>query len=168
MIKKILSGTLILASIGLLAGYFYFNKSVSGQVPNLTIHSLKGEQIDLAHLKGSPALITFWSTDCSGCIKEIPHLKALHESYRQTGFKIIAIAMHYDRLEHVTSMVKAKQLPYTVSFDASAQAAKAFGNVRLTPTSFLIDSEGYIVMQKIGEFDTALVRKKIEALLEAS
>jgi len=166
--KKSLLFSASIIVLGIVIAFFYFNRSISGQTPNISVKTITGESISLISLKGKPALITFWSTDCSGCIKEIPHLKELYRDYHHKGLTIIAISMHYDRLDHILSMVEAKKIPYTVAFDNNATAADAFGNVRLTPTSFLINSNGNIVMQKVGEFDLPIIHKKIQQLLEAS
>ncbi|NQY26683.1 MAG: hypothetical protein HRT92_05840 [Piscirickettsiaceae bacterium] len=43
-----------------------------------------------------------------------------------------------------------KKLPYTITWDKDGMISQAFGNVRVTPTHFLINPEGEIVMRKIG------------------
>jgi peroxiredoxin len=150
------------------AGFLYFNGGAINMAPNIAVNTIKGETISLSALKGKPTLVTFWATDCPGCIKEIPHLKALHADYAAKGLNIIAIAMHYDRPDHVIAMTKDKQLPYKVALDPLGDAAKAFGNVRLTPTTFLITPTGSIAMQKMGVFDELDMRKRIDHLLEKS
>jgi len=142
-----------------------FTNGLSSQAPDISFNTLKGEKLNLASLQGKPSLITFWATDCPGCIKEIPHLKELHNTFATQGLNIIAVAMHYDRPDNVIAMSKEKQLPYHVALDPLAQASKAFGNVRLTPTSFLIAPDGNIVMQKIGEFNQADMQQRIKKLL---
>ena len=47
------------------------------------------------------------------------------------------------------------------------QAVAAFGNVQLTPTSFLIDPRGQIVMHKIGEMDMQRLHRQIEDMLNS-
>jgi len=142
-----------------------FTNGLSSQAPDISFNTLKGEKLNLASLQGKPSLITFWATDCPGCIKEIPHLKELHNTFATQGLNIIAVAMHYDRPDNVIAMSKEKQLPYHVALDPLAEASKAFGNVRLTPTSFLIAPDGNIVMQKIGEFNQADMQQRIKKLL---
>lgn len=136
--------------------------------PNITINTITGEQFSIASLKGKPVLITFWATDCPGCIKEIPHLKALHADYAAKGVRIIAIAMQHDRAEHVIAMTKDRELPYTIALDPMGDAAKAFGDVRLTPTTFLLTADSSIAMQKLGAFDEKLMRKQLDQLLADS
>lgn len=168
MKKKILLPLLITLSLCFLVTFFYFNKSISGQVPNIAVTTVSGKKIVLNQLQGKPTLISFWSTDCTGCIKEIPDLKALHQEFASQGLTVLAIAMSYDKIEHIHAMIKAKNLPYSIAYDASAEAAKAFGNVRLTPTNFLIRPDGSIAMQKVGAFDMLDTRKKIKLMLETS
>jgi len=161
--KKIISIIFIILSIS--GAWVLLTNGLSSPAPDISFNTLKGEKISLKSLQGKPSLVTFWSTDCPGCIKEIPHLKELHHTFATQGLNIIAVAMHYDRPANVIEMSKEKQLPYHVALDPLAQASKAFGNVRLTPTSFLIAPDGNIVMQKIGEFNQADMQQRIKKLL---
>ncbi|PCI18817.1 MAG: redoxin [Piscirickettsiaceae bacterium] len=145
--------------------WVFFGGGIVNHAPDITFSTITGEKISLKTLRGKPTLVTFWATDCPGCIKEIPHLKALHRDYKDQGVNIIAVAMYYDRPDNVIAMTKEKQLPYKVALDPMAGASKAFGNVRLTPTSFLIAPDGSIAMQKLGEFDEAKMRQRLDALL---
>ena len=129
--------------------------------PNAVFKTIGGETISLAALHGRPVLVTFWATDCPSCLEEIPQLIKLHQEFSPQGLTIIAVAMYYDPPNHVQEMAAAKQLPYAVALDPTAEHAKAFGNVRLTPTSFLIDTNGMIVMEKLGELDVPALIKKL-------
>lgn len=144
-------------TIGLLAlGVAWYSQiRILPVAPNALFKTIKGESIALADLKGKPVLVTFWATDCPSCIEEIPHLINLHQQFNPLGLTIIAVAMYYDPPNRVLEMAEAKQLPYAVALDPIGEHAKAFGNVQYTPTSFLIDSSGMIVMQKVGVLDLA-------------
>ena len=161
--KKIIG--IIFTILSISGVWMLLTNSLSSQAPDISFNTLKGEKISLKSLQGKPSLITFWATDCLGCIKEIPHLKELHNTFAAQGLNIIAVAMHYDRPDNVIAMSEEKQLPYHVALDPLAKASKAFGNVRLTPTSFLIAPDGSIIMQKIGEFDQAGMQQRIKQLL---
>jgi peroxiredoxin len=148
--------------------WVFFSGDLVKKAPDITLSTITGEKISLKSLQGKPTLLTFWATDCPGCIKEIPHLKALHRDYKDSGVKIIAVAMYYDRPDNVIAMTKAKQLPYNIALDPMAEASKAFGNVRLTPTSFLIAPDGSIAMQKLGEFDESDMRRRLDNFIKKS
>lgn len=135
------------------------------QAPDIAVTTLDGRQIRLADLRGRPMLITFWATSCPGCIKEMPHLIELYQELAPKGLEIIGIAMSYDPPNHVLQMAKERQIPYPITLDTTAAASKAFGEVKLTPTSFLIAPDGRIVHQKIGEMDIPMVRQTILNML---
>lgn len=134
--------------------------------PDITLLTIDGEELSLASLRGNPLLLTFWATTCPGCIKEMPHLIKLYDELSPQGLEIIGIAMSYDKPSHVLSMRKARNIPYPVALDINGAAARAFGNVRLTPTSFLIAPDGHIVSRKTGEMDMPKLRTNILALLQ--
>jgi peroxiredoxin len=154
--------TLIL--LGALA-YVWLAPGGLKQAPNIAVTTIDGRQIQLADLRGRPVLITFWATSCPGCVQEMPHLIELYHELAPKGLEIIGIAMSYDPPNHVLEMAKERQIPYPIALDATAAASQAFGEVKLTPTSFLIAPDGRIVQQKIGEMDMPTVRQTILNML---
>jgi len=163
-VKKILTvffAILILSSIA----YLWLAPSGAQQAPNINLQLIDGKKIQLSSLQGKPVLITFWATSCPGCIKEMPHLIELYNELHEKGLEIIGIAMPHDRPDYVMEMVKRKKVPYLIAFDLKSEAVKAFGNVSLTPTSFLIDDKGQIVKKKIGEMNMDIWKKRIISIL---
>ena len=153
--KKTLSFGFLLAA-GLLALIFWSWRGENAwAAPNAVFKTIKGQTLALAELKGKPVLVTFWASDCPSCLEEIPDLIALHQKFSGQGLTIIAVAMDYDPPNQVVELSNARQLPYAVALDPSAELAQAFGNIRFTPTSFLIDKNGMVVAEKIGKFDLA-------------
>ena len=134
--------------------------------PELTVTTITGQRIDLKALRGKPVIVTFWATDCPSCIKEIPYLLELYQAYHVRGLELLAIAMYYDPPSHVLAMSEAQHLPYPVVLDLKADYAKAFGQVALTPTTFLIAPDGSIALQYIGLFDTQAMQNAIETFLK--
>jgi peroxiredoxin len=151
----------------LLAGGLYLWLTPEGMrpAPDVSLQTLEGETVSIQGLKGRPVLLTFWATTCPSCIREMPHLVELHERYNARGLEVIGVAMSYDRPDHVKDVVRNRALPYTIALDVDDRAAQAFGQIRLTPTSFLISPEGRIVYQKLGDIDWALVERNLERWL---
>jgi peroxiredoxin len=134
--------------------------------PDVAFTTITGKKIALKDLRGKPVVVTFWATDCPACMREIPHLVDLYAQYHKQGLEIIAIAMSYDPPNHVVTMTENQQLPYDVALDLTAELARSFGNVQLTPSTFLISPDGSFVLQKIGPFDIAEMKSRIELLLK--
>lgn len=135
--------------------------------PAITLVTADGEQLALDSLRGRPLLVTFWSTTCSTCIQEMPHLIELHRELAPRGLEIIGIAMYYDPPNQVLAMRKSRNIPYTIALDMSAEAAQAFGDIRVTPSTFLIAPDGRIVYRQAGMLSMERVKKRILALLDA-
>lgn len=133
---------------------------------NSIFTTITGERIALKDLRGKPVIVTFWATDCPSCITEIPHLLGLYRRYHPHGLELIAINMYYDPPSHVVSMVQLKQLPYPVILDLNAQHAHDFGDVQLTPSTFLIAPDGSIVVHKTGMLDLADMETRIAHYLK--
>ena len=145
---------------------FFVSSQVLDKVPNISLNIIDGRKIKIASMKGKPLLVTFWSTTCSTCIKEMPHLVELYNQFNKDGLEIIGIAMPYDPPNRVLELTKKRALPYPIALDIEGLASKAFGNIDVTPTSFLIDSFGNIIQQKTGEMDLEQLRVKIKKLLQ--
>jgi peroxiredoxin len=163
--KDIAIAAFAVVLVGVLA-YVWFTPSGLKQAPPLNVTTLGGERVSLQQLQGRPVLVTFWATTCPGCVKEMPHLVELYHELRPQGLEIIALAMSYDPEEQVREMARLKQLPYKVALDRDGGAARAFGDVKLTPTSFLIDPRGRIVQQKLGEMDMDALHARILGMLQ--
>jgi peroxiredoxin len=92
----------------------------------------------------------------------MPDIVATYKKYQAQGFETIAVAMRHDPPNYVLNYTEKNRLPFKVALDPMGELAKAFGEVKLTPTTFIIDKQGKLVMRILGEPDFA----KLHALLE--
>lgn len=146
-----------------LAGFFF---RLNNAVENVDFTTLKGENLSLEKLRGKPVLVTFWATDCDNCLKEIPFFIDLYERYHAQGLEILGVSMYYDPPNLVVEFNKLRPLPYPLTLDIEAKFSKAFGNVKVTPTTFLLDSTGKIIWQKVGLIERSELQSLIEKLLQ--
>jgi peroxiredoxin len=73
--------------------------------------------------------------------------------------------MDYDPPAWVLNFAQTRQLPFKVAIDNTGEIASAWGDVRLTPTTYLVDRQGRIVKRYVGEPDFAALHQLIEKLL---
>lgn len=135
-------------------------------VPNVEFTTLNGKKMSFETLRGKPVVVTFWATDCESCLKEIPLWLDLYSRYHSQGLEIIGVAMYFDPPNHVVEFTKQHTLPYSITLDIDAKIAKAFDDVNVTPTTFLISPEGKIVWHKIGLFELTELQLQIENFLK--
>ncbi|AOY02312.1 thioredoxin [Jeongeupia sp. USM3] len=129
--------------------------------PDVSFTTMEGQNSALQSLRGQVVLVNFWATSCSGCMQEMPDLIKLQKEYGPKGYRTLAIAMSYDIPEYIQNYRSQTDLPFIVSHDKDGSLAKAFGDVALTPTSFLLDKNGKIIKQYVGIPDMAELNRLI-------
>ena len=161
--RMVLAGTLTLGGAALLAGC-----SGAQPAPESTFVLLDGSKQTTADMKGKVTLVNFWATSCVTCVAEMPKLISTHNKYRGQGYDTLAIAMRYDPPSYVVNFAETRQLPFKVAIDTTGANAKAWGDVQLTPTTFLVNKRGQIVKHFVGEPDFVALHQLIEKLLAES
>ena len=73
--------------------------------------------------------------------------------------------MSYDAPNYVVNYAQTRNLPFKVAYDAQGDAAKSFGNVTLTPTTFVIGKDGNVIKRYVGEPDFAALHRLLEKAL---
>ena len=136
--------------------------------PESTFVLLDGSKQTTADLKGKVTLVNFWATSCVTCVAEMPELIATYVKYKGRGYDTLAVAMSYDPPSYVVNFAETRKLPFKVAIDNTGAVAKAWGDVKLTPTTYLLNKRGEIVKQYVGEPDFAALHQLIEKLLAES
>jgi peroxiredoxin len=162
---KSLIGTVIVI---VLLGAFVVALSTRDSAPSVQFTSLKGEKIALDGLRGKVVLVNFWATDCPGCVTEMPKLVETYQKYKDHGLATVAVAMDYDPPNYVLAYSQRHELPFPVALDPSGNLAKAFNDVKLIPTTFVIDKQGKILQRIVGEPDMPALHALIEKQLKES
>jgi peroxiredoxin len=149
--KKILI-ILVLAALAAATALFLTMGSSSRQAaPDLTYVNLKGEKITSASLRGKVYLVNFWATSCTTCVAEMPDLIRTYDKFHSKGLEFVAVAMRYDPPNYVINFTETRALPFHVALDVEGKLAEAFGDVKLTPTTFLVDKQGRIIKRYVGK-----------------
>ncbi len=142
----------------------YLSTGVSTAPPS-TFVLLDGSTRSTEDLKGKVTLVNFWATSCTTCVAEMPKVIATYDKYQARGYDTLAVAMSYDPPNYVLAYTEKNALPFVVSLDPRGELAKAFNDVKMTPTTFVIDKQGNILKRYVGEPDFAELHKLIEKLL---
>jgi thiol-disulfide isomerase/thioredoxin len=114
---------------------------------------LDGKTVRLDDLKGKLILVQVWGTWCPPCRKELPHLKALLEKYRERGLAIVGI--NYERVtddqaaKTVKAFVKEHQIQYPclIGDDRTRDQIPDFGGY---PTTLFLDRSGTVRVKAAG------------------
>lgn len=122
----------------------------AAQVPSVSVENSKGETFDTKALldEGTPMIISFWSTSCKPCIRELDAVyDALPDWKEEADFRVVAVSTDDSRL-----LAKAKSFAegrgwgedYILLFDKNQDFMRAM-NVSVVPHVFVVDGNGKIV-----------------------
>ncbi len=151
--KKII---LAIVAVVAIAGVVVWQLPSAAQTaPQVTFTTLEGEQFTTEDLRGKVVLVKFWATSCVTCVAQMPDNIENYNNLKDRGYDTIAVAMQYDPPNYVKNFAESRQLPFKVVIDATGDLAREFGDVRLTPTAFLIDKQGNIIRRYLGNYDKA-------------
>ena len=136
--------------------------------PPSTFVLLDGTSRTTQDLKGKVTLVNFWATSCTTCVAEMPQVIATYDKFKDKGYDTVAVAMSYDPPAYVVNFAQTRKLPFKVAIDNTGEVARAWGDVKITPTTFLVNKKGQIVKRYIGEPDFAALHQLLDKLLSES
>ncbi|HEY1725840.1 MAG TPA: peroxiredoxin family protein [Steroidobacteraceae bacterium] len=135
--------------------------------PDFALPAVVGSNVRLSEYRGQAVILSFWSSRCGVCARELNLLDRLYKTYQSAGLVVLAIsvdddpdrAAHYAR-EHVAD--------YPLLLDSNKAAGRAYDIDRL-PSTIMIDRSGIVRFRHSDE----LARDKtyltqIRALLDDS
>lgn len=157
--------TLLLTGLVAASALAFTGCSTKDAAPDSTFVLLDGSKTTTTDLKGKVTLVNFWATTCVSCVKEMPALIATYDKFKDRGYETVAVAMSYDEPKWVVSFAQSRQLPFKVALDNTGQIAQDWGDVKLTPTTYLVDKQGNIVKRFVGEPNMEALHDLIDELL---
>lgn len=163
-IKKAVSASLFLAVVfmfGMVA------QAAERHAPAFELTSLDGKKFTQDDLTNKVTLMVFWASSCGTCKKELPKISGLQKKMEKQGFQVLAVGFadaESDIRKYVTSNPRTFNFP--VLYDTDDRMATQWG-VRGTPTLFLVDKKGQIVLSHVGGglLESRAFHKKLDALI---
>ncbi len=153
------------AVVAIAAGVSFALLTREARAPEVRFVTLGGQNFTTSALRGKVVLVNFWATSCVTCVEEMPKMVDAWKKYSPRGYDMVAVAMSYDHPNLVADFTQKRALPFKVALDSDGAVAKGFGNVSVTPTTFLLDRRGRIVKLYLGEPDWAEFHALVEHAL---
>ena len=164
MTKKPILYVALAAAVLAIGATAYLNTGPKS-APESKFVLLDGSSKTTQNLKGRVTLVNFWATSCVTCVAEMPKIAETYNKYHAKGFDTIAVAMSYDPPSYVVNYAQTRKLPFEVAIDNTGAIARAWGEVKLTPTTYVVNKRGEIVKRYVGEPNFSELHKLIESLL---
>src|SRR3989338_3982296 len=127
---------------------------------NITIGELVGKKV---------VLLDIWTYSCINCQRTLPYLKAWHGKYKDKGLVIIGLhtpEFEFEKIyDNVRAAVQKFGITYPVVLDNDYSTWRAYRN-QYWPRKYLIDIDGYIAYDHIGEGGYEETERQIQKALE--
>ncbi|WP_313332810.1 TlpA disulfide reductase family protein [Comamonas sp.] len=153
----------IAAALGI--GAFVYQGTGKAAAPESRFVLLNGSTQTTADMKGKVTLVNFWATSCTTCVAEMPEIVKTYDKYKDRGYDTLAVAMHYDPPSYVVNFAQSRKLPFKVAIDNTGQIAKDWGDIQLTPTTFVVNKQGQVVKRYVGAPNFDELHELIDKLL---
>lgn len=111
------------------------------------------DPLTLAHLRGKPVVLDFFTAGCANCLHVLAELRCLEEQF---GDQITVIGIHSPKFDYeesdsaVAALVQRQGLRHPVFNDADRFLWQQYA-IGAWPTLVLLDQTGYVVAQAVGE-----------------
>jgi cytochrome c biogenesis protein CcmG/thiol:disulfide interchange protein DsbE len=120
--------------------------------PGFTLPRLDREgELSLTSLRGKAVVVNFWASWCRPCAEEAPLLERLWQSRRRDGLVVVGIDSQ-DFRGDARAFARRNGMSYPIVHDGPGDSVRDYG-VRALPETFVVDRDGKIVGQILGQLD---------------
>ncbi len=128
-----------------------------------------GQPITISQFKGKKViLLDIWTYSCINCQRTLPYVEAWYEKYKDMGLEVIGLhtpEFAFEKVQkNVEDAVKRLGITYPVVLDNEYQTWNAYGN-QYWPRKYLINENGEIIYNHIGEGEYDITEKEIQKAL---
>jgi len=146
------------------------------EIPRRTVrsHELYGdfwfnsEPVLVSTLRGQVILVEFWDYTCINCLRTIPYIAEWHKRYKHLDLVVVGVHTpkypFAQRPEEVQKAIERLGIAYPVVLDNQHVIAANYEN-RFWPALYLIDKEGFVRFQSVGEGNYQQTEHAIQSLL---
>jgi thiol-disulfide isomerase/thioredoxin len=115
---------------------------------------INSSALSLPALRGHVVLVDFWTFSCVNCVRTLPHLETLYESFKGRGFVLVGVhspEFDFETVKaNVDAAVRRLGVNWPVALDSQMATWNAYGN-QYWPAEYLIDQQGRIAYVNFGE-----------------
>lgn len=154
------------------AGSFF---KVGESAPDFSLTSLDGQSISLQQLKGKVVVLGLFHI-CEPCLIQSTNLQKVYEATKGKSVAVIGVNSSGDSRADVMEFIQGfpVKVTYPYLLDPEKKTDKLYGGGKFIPNVYVIDQNGLIRWQRVGNFFTdgtlaghEAILQEVEKLLQA-
>jgi peroxiredoxin len=148
--------------------HFPTPRKVGEAIEDFELQSLDGKTTRFSDLKAKVILVNFWATWCAPCVREMPSLQKLADTYGPKGLVVIGISLDEEPEKVLEAFRKKHSIRFPTYIDAKGELADRF-QVSGLPLTLVLDADRKLLLEQVGDedwFDSSF-RKQFELWLSA-
>lgn len=124
---------------------------VGDSAPDFSITADNGRTVSAGNFGGKLLVLNFWATWCPPCINEIPSLDQFQKLFASSGVVVLGVSVDKDEQVYKRFLSRAK-VSFMTARDPGNKINAEYGTFKF-PETYLINSDGKVVMKVINETD---------------
>jgi peroxiredoxin len=116
--------------------------SIGRAAPDFALPAAIGNNVRLSEYRGQPVIVSFWSSRCGLCARQLAALDRYYGTYRSSGLIVLGVSVD-DDAQHAQDYAHAHVMAFPLLLDSAKAVSRAFGIERL-PSTVLIDRGGVV------------------------
>lgn len=140
--------------------------TIGDKVPNFSLTTFEGQQIELAELEGKVVVLNFWASWCKPCEQEAADLEAAWRYYQARGDVVFLGVDYVDTEPEALAYLEKFDITYPNGPDLRTRISQAF-RIRGVPETYFINQNNELAHVQIGPFSSlSQIRSVVDSLLE--
>jgi thiol-disulfide isomerase/thioredoxin len=154
---------LVLGGLGARAAWA--DDLVLGQpAPVAVLHTLDGQSLSTADMRGQVVVLTFWATWCDPCRQELPVLSSYAADHAAQGLRVLGFC-----LDAPQQLAQVREVAATLSFPVGLLGRPwlgAYGRIWRIPVSFVIDRAARLAYDGWADPHPAWTAAKLQRVVD--
>lgn len=120
---------------------FYATALHAAESDDYSLTDLDGNRHSLSQYRGKWVVLNFWATWCTPCLREMPELESFYQNNKHNNATVLGVTFEATPIDKIRMFVLILGVTYPI-LSSGQNPITPFGEVRVLPTTFIIDPAG--------------------------